>query len=261
MAEDTIDKFMGKTHLLNETKIPGLSVIYEDGQVIFADKPAGLLSQKSKPEDISMNELLLNHMLKNGYSEGDFVTFKPAFCNRLDRNTSGLMIGGKSLAGLQKMSEIIKDRSLEKYYLGIVKGQVKEGALIKAFLHKDEKSNRVTVKEEPFTIDGEAADLIVTEYTPVEIKDDMTLLKIKLVTGRTHQIRAHLAFTGHPLLGDSKYGDPDFNKSLRAKRQMLHSYEVVLPKLFDDFETLSGRVFKTDYPKDFNKYFPGEKNG
>ena len=250
MSEDTINKFIGTVEQTNINDELVLDVVYEDEDVILADKPAGVLSQKADNNDVSMNEYLISYLCNNGLSKESLLTFKPAFCNRLDRNTSGMMVGGKSLKGLQVMSRIIKDRSISKYYLAIVKGCVVKGDSIHGYLVKDEKTNTVTIHGNP----SEGAEEIHTNYEPVEIKDNMTLLRVRLITGKTHQIRAHLASIGHPILGDPKYGDMEFNRMYKARRQMLHSYEVVFPRL-DEIESISGKSFKTEFPKDFKNYF------
>ncbi len=266
MSDSTIEKFTAQNTPL---PVPGadpgfLKVVYEDGDIILADKPAGVLSQKAERDDISMNEYLISY-LKYGASgsggaescqntgcPGSAVT--PAFCNRLDRNTSGLMIGGKSLAGLREMSRIIRERSLSKYYLAVVGGTVGESGSIDGWLSKDPAANRVTVKSREFP----GSSRIITEYAPMAAADGLTLLKLKLVTGKAHQLRAHLASVGHPVLGDPKYGDPALNRSYGAKIQLLHSYEAVFPHMEGDFAELSGRSFKTEFPERFRKYFDAE---
>jgi len=249
MADDTIEKFMGKPVCEEPLVMEGFKIVYEDENVLLADKPVGILSQKSKPSDISMNEYIINHWKKTHKTKE--ATFKPAFCNRLDRNTSGLMVGGMSLRGLQKMSEIIKDRSLQKYYLAIVKGRVDKKETLNGYLFKDEATNQVVVKDKEFT----EATPIYTEYEPLLVKDELSLIMVHLITGKTHQIRAHLAHIGHPILGDVKYGDIKLNKKYNEKMQLLHSYKVVFPKLSEEFINISGKSFCTEYPEGFKKYF------
>ena len=191
-----------------------------------------MLSQKAKPEDVSLVEYLIAHLIHEGtINVSDLASFKPGVCNRLDRNTSGIVAAGKTTKGLQQLSEAFKLRTLGKYYLCIVKGRVAKRALIKGYLYKDNKTNKVTISR------TEIKDSlpIETEYIPVCSNGNVTLLKIHLLTGRSHQIRAHLASIGHPLIGDYKYGSKQindtFNRQFKVKDQMLHSYELDIPDM------------------------------
>lgn len=249
MADDTIEKFMGSSSsIISVDYKTVLKVVYEDENIILCDKPMGVLSQKANPDDISMNEYLLSYRKNTVAGE---TTFKPAFCNRLDRNTSGMMVGGLSLKGLQKMSEIIKDRTLNKYYLAVVTGKITEKSVLKGYLYKDEATNKVVIKE----CDFKGSEYIHTEYEPVAVGNGISLIKVHLITGKTHQIRAHLAFNGHGILGDNKYGDVITNRSYGVKGQLLHSYQVVFPKLDDEFSCISEKSFVTEYPESFERFF------
>lgn len=251
MSDETIDTFMGSIKSQAVTDNEKFRVVYEDDNVIIADKPQGILSQKATENDISMNEYLVDYMLKNGMDRRTLSVFRPAFCNRLDRNTGGLMIGGKTLAGLRKMSEIIKDRTVRKFYLAIVKGKISEKKHTEGYLYKDEIHNRVTVS----AAEMPDSQLIITEYEPVSYKEGMTLLKVELFTGKTHQIRAQLASEGHPVLGDSKYGDRTFNRNHNAVMQFLHAYELVFPDMDGELSSLSGKTVRTEYPEKFKRFF------
>lgn len=253
MADETIAKFAGESAAVRGFGADAsfLKAVYEDENIILADKPAGVLSQKASPKDVSMNEYLISYLSANGMSGDGLRTFTPAFCNRLDRNTSGLIVGGKSLAGLQGVSDIIKNRSLEKYYLAAVCGVIKDSGRIEGWLLKDGRTNKVTVKSREF----EGSSRIVTEYEPISRNGGLTLLKLKLVTGKTHQLRAHLASIGHPILGDPKYGDRRINSEFKADRQLLHSYEVIFPKMEGELSYLSGKSFRTEIPEIFTKLF------
>ncbi len=232
-SEETLSKFHKETAVYRPVlKDTGkLEILYEDEDIMLVNKPAGLLSQKAKPSDISMNEIMIDYLVNNGkISIEEFSTFKPAVCNRLDRNTSGIITFGKTLKGLQMLSKGFRERSFRKYYLCVVRGILEKKASIDGFLIKDEAANRVAVSTKK---QSDKAVRIHTEYLPVCHNERFTLLKVLLHTGKTHQIRAHLASTGHPLVGDFKYGDGKLNHEMLKKygieSQLLHAYELMIP--------------------------------
>ena len=254
LADDTIAKFQAQKPVRKQmiTKTVNLDIIYEDQNVIFINKPSGMLSQKAKETDISVVENVIAYLLNSGQlTEENLQTFKPSICNRLDRNTSGLIAAGKSLAGLQQMGELFKNRTLKKYYLCIVKGRLADPAHIYGYLSKDEKTNTVYLTSSP----QKESLPVETEYIPLAWNQEMTLLKVHLITGRTHQIRAHLASTGHPLLGDYKYGNRTWNdrykKDWKIKDQVLHAYQLTLPTMKNNLENLSGKTFYAKVPGTF----------
>ena len=229
-------------------------IVYEDENTVIINKPAGLLSQKSNENDISVNDLLLDYL---EFDPKALNTFKPSICNRLDRNTSGLMVCGKTLEGLRVNNELIKTKAVSKFYLAVVKGRVEKPGSINAWLYKDEKTNKVTVKDKSF----EGAEFIQTEYEVLDYFKDVTLLLVKLITGKTHQIRAHLSSISHPIIGDYKYGEKLVNERFKReygiKSQLLHSFRLVYPNSdisdTDTFKALKGKCFEALYNNDFRK--------
>ena len=241
-------------------KIQGVHILYENDHILLLDKPAGVLSQKAERTDISLNEWLIGNLLKSGaITEEELTGFKPSVCNRLDRNTSGIVLCSKSLRGAQLLGDLLKNRTLHKYYRLYVKGIVLDEQMIEGYLIKDEKLNKVFI--EPVSsmksLEEIKSSYIKTGYKPVRTEHDKTLLEVELFTGKTHQIRAHLASIGHPLLGDPKYGDMAWNEEYRKKyhvrAQLLHAYKVVFPQLEEPFEDLSGRSFVAELPEIFSR--------
>ncbi|MDR7814032.1 RluA family pseudouridine synthase [Lacrimispora sp.] len=252
LSDETIEKFSQLK--LQEVKKVSLNIIYEDEHILLVNKPAGMLSQKAKESDESLVEYMIDYLVSGGQlSTEQLRSFRPSVCNRLDRNTSGLVVCGKSLPGLQLMSASFKDRSLHKYYQCVVKGQISDKQVITGYLTKSEATNQVTVHIQE--VPGSAP--IVTEYEPVKWHEGYTLLKVTLITGRTHQIRAHLSSIGHPIVGDYKYGDSRVNEEAKKlyhiQSQLLHSYQLTFPELPEPLAYLSGRTFYAPLPKTFSK--------
>ncbi len=251
LSEETIEGFREKKKRAVHTGAK-LDILYEDEQVMLINKPAGMLSQKAEKGDISMVEHLISHLLDTGeVTEEMLKTFRPSLCNRLDRNTSGIVAAGKTLQGLQILSGLFKERTLHKYYLCIVKGVIKEEQDVRGWLLKNEKTNQVRI----FKSETKDARPIHTKYRPLADNGQETLLEIELLTGRTHQIRAHLSYMGHPIFGDPKYGDAVLNKKLASgyglHMQLLHAWHLVFPELSGDFEGLSGKSIYAPAPKQF----------
>lgn len=256
LSEDTLKKFCGET---KEGVCGSLDVVYEDEQVLFINKPAGMLSQKASREDVSLVEYLTGYLLDQGsLTKEDLQTFHPGVCNRLDRNTSGLVAAGKTIQGLQVLSKAFQERSLHKYYLALVAGKLEKPAHIKGFLWKDEKRNKVMVLKEqkPGSLP------IETKYEPLETGKGITLLKVQLLTGRSHQIRSHLASTGHPVVGDWKYGEERLNRKYKETygltNQLLHAWQLEFPKTMKELPNLAGRTITAKIPQEFQKVLRGE---
>lgn len=237
LSDETFEKFhinleeLKKEYdLLKSLTLKGLKVVYEDDEMIVADKPYNMLSQKASDKDLSANEYLLGYMINKGeLSFEEYQTFRPSVVNRLDRNTTGLLLFGKTLNALQQLGEGIRERSIEKYYRAVVAGELQEELELKGYLLKDEKTNKVSYHKEQV----EGSDYIETGVKPIQSKNGLTLVEIHLVTGKTHQIRLHLSTIGHPILGDMKYGDERINKkyydSHKVNHQLLHAYRLEFP--------------------------------
>ena len=326
-SQETFEKFSGQAAGTNALQLKkdiheydkayrqlgNVQIIYEDDHFLFLSKPAGILTQKAKQEDISLNEWLIGYLLKKDPNfEKELISFHPSVCNRLDRNTSGIVLCGKTLAGLQFLSKCIRVRSVKKFYHTICVGELEEAARVQGYLHKDANNNRVYVSEpeileqglseqellkqglseqelleqELFNqkssglkIAGEKRkqsnskdqghqnhqghrnnqnyqDYIETGYVPLGSNGSYTYLEVELITGKTHQIRAHLASLGHPLIGDFKYGNEKVNRKLKQEYgleyQLLHAYRVTFPKIAEGVGIpLSGQEFTAPEPERF----------
>lgn len=249
-SDETYLKFSGKEAAPRAST--ELSVVYENRDILLINKPAGMLSQPDETKEPSLVEYVTGYLLDTGaVTEEELVTFRPSVCNRLDKNTSGLVAAGKSLAGLQALSELFHDRTIHKDYLCIVKGVLKGQTHIRGYLKKDSRCNKVTVYKNKV----QDAQPVETVYTPFGSNGRTTLLKVRLVTGRTHQIRAHLASEGYPLMGDSKYGDRAFNKKCREhyglKHQLLHAFSLTFPHLEGCLGEVSEKNFRAELPELF----------
>ena len=243
-SDETFDKFSKdiekakkEYEYLASLKDSNLKVVYQDSDIIIINKPANILSQKAKESDISANEYIIGYLIRSGeLSFDDFLTFRPSICNRIDRNTTGLLIAGKTLNGLQQMSESLKNRTIDKFYRCIVLGKVEKNLYLKGYLKKDREDNTVEIiaedkyeklKESNVKASKEYS-LIETSFEVVQSNDRYTMLEVHLITGKTHQIRAHLSHIGHPIIGDMKYGNSNANefayKKYKVKHQLLHAY-------------------------------------
>lgn len=250
-----------------------IRIIYEDEHLLLLDKPAGILSQKAGKEDVSLNEWMLGYLLENGsVTESSLRHFKPSVCNRLDRNTGGLVICGKSLAGSREMSRLLKERSLQKYYRTYVHGKMEGEATLTAYHKKDKKNNQAQILFSVPDAKKKEYDTIVTAYRTIAVSKDYSYLEIELITGKTHQIRAHLAALGHPIAGDTKYGSAPGEDKITAKtrkitdksrqhilknypgHQLLHAYRIVFPQMDGELAYLSQKEFICPQPDTFLKF-------
>ena len=256
LAEETIEKFRGTASpvsTVRKEELLSIPVLYEDSQVLLADKPAGLLTQKAQAQDYSLNEWLTDYLLAGGkLRKEELPTFRPSVCNRLDRNTSGLVICGKTLAGSQKMSELIRNRSLHKFYRLFVAGKPPAEGLAESWLLREENSNQVRIYDKK--PDDSRAVPIRTGWRLLEAYKDCSCLEVELFTGKTHQIRAQMASLGFPLIGDVRYGNEAVNRHFRkagVRSQLLHAFRLEFPSLDGLFSGLSKRSVIAPEPESF----------
>lgn len=269
LADDTYQKFGGKLlgngqgsksviDVLPYKKayenLRNIKIVYEDEHVLIINKPSGVLSQKASDKDVSVNEWFIGYLLHTSQITAEsLVSYKPSICNRLDRNTSGLLLCGKSLAGTQQLNQWVKDRGIRKYYRLFVCGTMTKGASISGYLLKDERANKVIISDKE--LPGSSA--VRTVYKPLKACGDITYLEVELITGKTHQIRAHLASIGHPLIGDFKYGNAEYNKifkrAYRVEDQLLHAYRLEFPYIGEGelLSELSERIIYAEEPEVF----------
>ena len=217
-------------------------IVYEDKNVLFVNKPRGLLVQKSNPNDESLDQLVVEYLMAtNQYDPNKEKGFVPGPAHRLDRNTSGLVASGKNHDALNLLFDLFKNHDLiNKHYLALVVGQVeKEKDTIDAPLLKDEEKNLVRVAK-----NGKTAK---TVYKLIKKYKDYSLLDVTLLTGRTHQIRVHMAYINHPIVGDSKYGNFEVNKAFKQQfgfsSQFLHAYKMGFGDLPEPLSNLSRKEF------------------
>ena len=225
---------------------PDLNIVYEDDNIMLIDKKVGMIVHEDESEKFNT---LISHIKAYLYQKGEYnpedeQSFAPALCNRIDRNTGGIVIAAKNAAALRVINEKIKSREIKKYYLCMVQGHIKpEAGTLTAYLQKNETQNRVYISDSP----KDGYKKCVTKYKTIGATADASYLEIDLITGRTHQIRAQMAHIGHPLAGDGKYGTNEFNKKIGLKYQALYSYKTEFA--FTDENILSylnGKSFEVD---------------
>lgn len=259
-------------------KLGNIECLFESEDILILNKPAGVLSQSTEKQELSLNEWLIGYLLSHDFPL-DFTRFRPSVCNRLDRNTSGIVLCAKTYAGSRFLSDQIRQHNLQKYYYAVVEGCFFEEGKndtdffheVKAYLYKNTEANRVilydTIAEIPYPLQKECHE-IHTRYRIVNQNQNYSLLEIQLITGKSHQIRAQLAHMGHPLAGDIKYGGhlldgnrlpvnlqkQNKNISVYSEKQnginfqLLHAAKVVFPQTAADEFGLSGKIIECHPP-------------
>lgn len=234
-------------------------IVYEDGNLLIADKPCGLLTHGAGGEkkDHLANRVTDYLIASGAYDPRTEKTFTPAPANRLDRNTTGLVLFGKTAAALRELNRLIRERGyISKFYMTIAAGRIDAPLHLTGGMTKDHERNMVMVVPESRCGDGTALSM-ETIVTPLEVSGDYSLVRAEILTGRTHQIRAHLASAGHPVIGDVKYGSRRVNMEVRAayglNTQLLHAYELKFRDAGEMLGYLKGKTFRAELPERFEQ--------
>ncbi|MDR1953556.1 MAG: RluA family pseudouridine synthase [Clostridiales Family XIII bacterium] len=239
-------------------------IVFEDENVLIVEKPFGLLTHgDSKEKKNTLANQVIGYLAENGaYDPAAAKTFVPAPVNRLDRNTTGLVAFGKNAGAVRDFNAMLRTGGdVDKYYLTIVKGKLTKELILRDRMVKDRDNNRVAV----LPADGAEGKLMETVAVPVESLGAYTLVEVRLLTGRTHQIRAHMAEAGHPVIGDAKYGDRNVNryteKAFGLTTQFLHAYRMRINRGEGSLAYLQGAVFESGLPENLKRIKEGLQRG
>ena len=237
---------------------PKLDIVYEDEHILLVNKMPGMVVHADETEKVNT---LINHIQAYLYQKKEWSpywenSFAPALCNRIDRNTGGIVIAAKTAEALRVMNQKIRDRELEKLYLCAVLGRPTPSAgTLEGFIVKDEAKKQVSIRSKPVPGGRKA----ITKYRTLATKGNLSLVECDLITGRTHQIRAMMAHAGHPLLGDGKYGSEKVNRQYGRKHQALWSWKLTFQFTTDagELNYLNGRSWQVEHVDFVEEYFPG----
>lgn len=223
-------------------------IIYEDENILILNKPRGTLVQKDEASyKKALDTLVIEYLyFKGEFDPNDNVSYKPSPAHRIDRNTSGILIFGKNISALHELQRLIQDKeSLKKQYLALVKGKVDKSGRIDVPILKNSKNNYCTID-----LNSNDAKSAITEYAPILFNEDYSLLNVTLLSGRTHQIRVHMAYIDHPVVGDNKYGDFNLNKifykQFQFENQFLHSYKITFLDPHGILSYLKNKTFEAE---------------
>lgn len=231
-----------------------LKISYEDENILILEKWPGVLVHSDKKNgEPTLTDYALSYLNGKGdYRPENEVTFTPAPCNRLDRNTSGMVFFGKNFESLKTLNELIRERKIKKYYMALVKGRIKDG-VYKAYISKDEDRNKSSV----YDVKRKDTKEIAMEVKTIQSNGAYSLLEIDLITGRSHQLRAHLAYLGNPIIGDDKYGDKKlnsfFNNKFGLNYQFLYAYKVIFKEVPESLAYMKNKTIAEVLPPMFKK--------
>ncbi|MBC2580108.1 RluA family pseudouridine synthase [Clostridium sp. DJ247] len=231
-----------------------LKITYEDDNMVLVEKWPGVLVHSDKKGGApTLTDYVLSYLYDKGaYSPENEVTFTPAPCNRLDRNTSGIVIFGKNYEALKLLNEMIRERKIKKFYQAVVKGRIKDG-LYEAYISKNEDENKAEIYNEP----KKGTKKIATEVKTIQSCGTYSLLELELITGRSHQLRSHLSHLGNPILGDSKYGTTKVNSYFFNKYgldyQFLYAYKLIFKDCPDKLSYIENKTIAEGLPPIFKK--------
>lgn len=225
-----------KADTVYEASDVNLDIVYEDDEILVVNKPVGLLTHPDQNEYKRTLATAVQLYLKDLCTR----TFKPASIQRLDKNTSGLVLFGKTYESLKKYNALMRERKINKFYLAVVSGKPKSVGEIKGYLTKDEKKNKIYISKE----DSDASKYVHTKYRMIKSNGKYSLLEVELLTGRTHQIRGSLSYIGHPIIGDLKYGG---TISTGHQSQLLHAYKLVVEDKAFEKESDDIKMFVNTY--------------
>lgn len=254
LSDETIHKFRKEKKFTSSGL--KLDIIYEDDNIVLINKAAGVLSHGTGDRTEKFEENIVDALITYLIRKGDYVprvekTFKPAISNRLDRNTSGIVIGVKNYNALKVINKTIKEGSIKKFYMTIVKGEIKNSFFDTTYMIKNKEKNLVRIVAE----DMEGAKDVKTNFQVIKVNGGFTLLEVELITGRTHQIRSHLASLGYPIIGDRKYGNKDLNERFKSQygieNQILHGYKLEFYGLIGELEYLNNKSFEAPLDETF----------
>ncbi len=257
LSEETIEKFRQIKEI--PTAKPTFEVVYEDENILIINKPLGLLTQPDAQGQNTLTEQILTYLHQKGeYDPEDYQSFRPAPCNRLDRNTAGIVMVGKSLQATQAIHEMLRTQEISKYYMSIVLGRVHKAITLKGYHEKNESKNEVSISKDYI----EGGKEVETRILPLQANGRYTLIEVQLVTGKTHQIRAHLATINHPIIGDPKYGDKEENeyffRKYTLRHQFLCAYKIKFEICVEPLGYLANKVFTVGAPPLYSQIFQEE---